>query len=145
MASQLIHQENCEMSEHVLTEVGAPRAPGMSRPQRRYSAKDRKRLLKLFESREVSQKQFARDQGIPISTLSYWVRRSARESAAAPVEVIEIPGRKLIAARNGRSIQQPSGDCVDIRLPNQLEVRVSAGTDAQWVAELLRGLLTCSV
>ena len=132
------------MSEHVLTEVGAPTARGTSRPQRKYSAKDRKRLLKLFESREVSQKQFARDQGIPISTLSYWVRRSVRESAAAPVEVVEISGRKLAAARNGQSIQLPLGDCVDIRLPNQLEVRVSAGTDVQWVAELLRGLLTCS-
>ena len=132
------------MTEHVLTEVGAPTARGASRPQRQYSAKDRKRLLRLFESREVSQKQFARDQGIPISTLSYWVRRFARESAAAPVEVVEIPGRKLVAVRSGRSIQRPSSDCVDIRLPNQLEVRVSAGTDAQWVAELLRGLLTCS-
>jgi transposase-like protein len=145
MALQLIHQENCEMSDHVLTEVGAATARGTSRPQRKYSAKDRKRLLRLFKSREVSQKQFARDQGIPISTLSYWVRRSAGESAAAPVEVVEIPGRKLVAARDGRSIQQPSGDCVDIRLPNQLELRVSAGTDAQWVAELLQGLLTCSV
>jgi transposase-like protein len=143
MAAQLIHQENCEMSEHVLTEMGAE-APGTGRAQRKYSIKDRRRLLRLFESREVSQKQFARDQGIPISTLSYWVRRSARESVAVPVEVVEIPGRKLVAARNGRSIQRPSSDCVDIRLPNQLEVRVSAGTDAQWVAELLRGLLTCS-
>jgi len=132
------------MNEHVLTEVDAPAARGASRPQRKYSAKDRKRLLRLFESREVSQKQFARDQGIPISTLSYWVRRFARESAAAPVEVVEIPGRKLVAARSGSSIQRPSSNCVDIRLPNQLEVRVSPGTDAQWVAELLRGLLTCS-
>lgn len=132
------------MSEHMLTEVGAPAARGTSRSQRRYSAKDRKRLLRLFESCGVSQKQFARDQGIPISTLSYWVRRSTRESAAAALEVVEIPGRKLAAAGNGRSIQQPSSDCVDIRLPNQLKVRVSAGTDAQWVAELLQGLLSCS-
>ena len=119
------------MSEHVLTEVGAPTARGTSRPQRKYSAKERKRLLKLFRSRDVSQKQFARDQGIPISTLSYWVRRSARESAAAPVEVVEIPGRKLVAARNGQSIPQPSTEGVDIWLPNGLELRVSAGTDAQ--------------
>ena len=132
------------MSEHVLTEVGTATTRGASRAQRKYSAKDRKRLLKLFESREVSQKQFARDQGIPISTLSYWVRRSARESSATPVEVVEIPGRKLVAANNGLSIQRPSSECVDIRLPNQPELRVLAGTDAQWVAGLLRGLLTCS-
>jgi len=58
--------------------------------------------------------------------------------------MIEIPGKKLVAARSGRSIQRPSSDCVEIRLPNQLEVRVSAGTDAQWVVELLQGLLSCS-
>ena len=101
-------------------------------------------MLRLFESRDVSQKQFARDQGIPVSTLSYWVRRSARESAAAPVAVVEIPGRKLVAARVGQSIQQSATECVDIRLPNQLEVRVSAGIDARWVTELMQGLLTCS-
>ena len=132
------------MSEYVLTEMGGPGGQESSRRQRKYSAKERKRLLRLFESREVSQKQFARDQGIAISTLSYWVRRSARESAATGVDVVEIPGRKLLAARNGQSIKRPYGDCVDIRLPNQLEVRVPAGTDALWVAELLRGLLTCS-
>jgi len=132
------------MREQAMTEIGAPGGQEPSRPQRKYSAKDRKRLLRLFESREVSQKQFVRDQGIPISTLSYWVRRSARESEAAPVGVVEIPARKLVAVRNGRSIRRPSSDCVDIRLPNQLKVRVSAGTDAQWIAELLRGLLTCS-
>jgi transposase-like protein len=135
MASQLIHQENCEMNEHVLTEADAPTARGTRRPQRKYSAKNRKRLLRLFESREVSQKQFARDQGIPISTLSYWVRRSARERAAARVEVVEVPGRKLVAARLGQSIPQPSTEGVDIRLPNRFELRVSAGTDAQWASD----------
>lgn len=132
------------MSEHLSMEMGAPTARGTNRPQRKYSAKDRKRLLRLFESRDVSQKQFARDEGIPISTLSYWVRRSARESAGAPVAVVEIPARKLGAAKLGRPIQAPASECVDIRLPNQLEVRVSAGIDARWVAELLQGLLTCS-
>ena len=52
------------MSEQVLGEMGGPGEQESSRPQRKYSAKDRKRLLRLFESREVSQKQFARDQGI---------------------------------------------------------------------------------
>lgn len=132
------------MSEHLSMEMGAPTARGTNRPQRKYNAKDRKRLLKLYEGRGGSQKQFAREQNIPISTMSYWVRRSARESAAAPVAVVEIPGRKLAAARVSQSIQQPATECVDIRLPNQLEVRVSAGIDARWVTELLQGLLTCS-
>jgi transposase-like protein len=132
------------MSEHVLTEVGAPGARGSSRAQRNYSAKDRKRLLKLYESRGGSQKQFAREQDIPISTLSYWVRRAVRGSAAAPMAVVEIPARKLRASTARPVLGTIPGGSVDIRLPNQLELRVSAGTDAQWVTELLRGLLTCS-
>ena len=133
------------MSEHLLTEEIAPAARSTGRPQRKYSIKDRKRLLKLYESRGGSQKQFAREQEIPISTLSYWVRRSAREHAAAPVAaVVEIPARKLSAATIRRTVEDPTAGSVDIRLPNQLELRVSAGTDARWVTELLRGLLTCS-
>ena len=132
------------MSEHLSIEMGAPTVRDTSRPQRKYSAKDRKRLLRLFESRDVSQKQFARDQGIPISTLSYWIRRSARESAAAQMAVVEIPARKLGVATARRTLEEPTARCVDIRLPNQLEVRVSAGTDARWVVELLQGMLTCS-
>jgi len=132
------------MSEHVLTEVGAPGDRESSRPQRKYSAKDRRRLLKLYEGRGGSQKQFAREQDIPISTLSYWVRRSARESAATQGAMVEIPTRKLGVARACPTLHGAAAGSVDIRLPNHLELRVSAGTDAQWVAELLRGLLTCS-
>jgi transposase-like protein len=144
MGSQLIHQENCEMSEHLLTEEIAPAVRSTGRAQRKYSIKDRKRLLKLYESRGGSQKQFAREQEIPISTLSYWVRRSAHESTAAPVSVVEIPVRKLRASAARPFLEEVASGCVEIRLPNQLELRVSAGTDARWVTELLRGLLTCS-
>jgi transposase-like protein len=144
MASQLIHQEHCEMSEHLLTGAIAPAVRSTGKPQRKYSIKDRKRLLKLYESRGGSQKQFAREQEIPISTLSYWVRRSARESTAAPVSVVEIPVRKLRASAARPILEEVASGCVEICLPNQLELRVSAGTDAQWVTELLRGLLTCS-
>jgi transposase-like protein len=132
------------MSEHVLTELGAAAARGTSRPQRKYSAKDRKRLLKLYESRGGSQKQFAREQDVPISTLSYWVRRSARERVTAPAAVVEIPASRLRAERARRTVEDAASRSVDIRLPNRLRLRVSAGTDTQWVTELLRGLLTCS-
>lgn len=132
------------MSEHLLTEEIAPAVRSTGRPQRKYSIKDRKRLLKLYESRGGSQKQFAREQQIPISTLSYWVRRLARESTVAPVSVVEIPVRKLRASVARPISAGVASGCVDIRLPNQLELRVSAGTDAEWVIGLLRGLLTCS-
>jgi transposase-like protein len=112
------------------------------RPQRNYPAQERKRLLRLFERSGLSAKRFCQDRGIPVSTLSYWVRksRSKVESGA----VVEIPAD----AMNGVSLDERPGESglgmVEIRLPNQMELRISAGSDTRWVTELLRGLLTCS-
>jgi len=132
------------MSEHSMPEMGAPAGRGAGRPQRKYSVNDRKRLLKRYESSGVSQKQFAREQQIPISTLLYWVRRAGRESAAAARgALIEIPSKTLKTASAGKPIEAVA-EGVDIRLPNGLELRVTAGTTASWVVELLQGLLTCS-
>jgi transposase-like protein len=145
MAAQLIQPGDCEMSEPSMPERDLLAAGSAGRPQRKYSAKDRKRLLRRYERSGVSQKQFAREQSVPISTLSYWVRRSRRESEVdAPAAVVEIAPRRLRAASAGKSIDAAVAEGVEIRLPNQLELRVLSGTDAQWVVELLRGLLTCS-
>lgn len=51
------------MSEHVLTEMSALEERGSDRPQRKYNQRDRKRLLKLYERRGGSKRQFAREQG----------------------------------------------------------------------------------
>jgi len=49
---------------------------------------------------------------------------------------------------NGVSLDERTGEpgpgMVEIRLPNQMELRISAGSDTRWITELLRGLLTCS-
>lgn len=134
------------MSEHSIAEMSSAAARvAVSRPQRKYSVKDRKRLLRHYERSGVSQKQFAREQDIPISTLSYWVRRTRRESeSGAQATVVEIAPRRLRAASASKRIESAVAERVDIRLPNQLELRVPTGTDADWVVELLRGLLTCS-
>jgi hypothetical protein len=90
----------------------------------------------------LSAKRFCQNRGIPVSTLSYWVRKSRRK--ASDGAVVEIP----VGAVNGVSLDErtaePGPGVVEIRLPNQMELRVSAGADTAWITELLRGLLTCS-
>jgi transposase-like protein len=112
------------------------------RPQRNYPAQERKRLLRLFEHSGLSAKRFCEDRGIPVSTLSYWVRKSPRK--AGDGAVVEIPAGAMQGSTLDERIRERGPDSIEIRLPNQMELRISAGADTKWVTELLRGLLTCS-
>jgi transposase-like protein len=107
----------------------------LGRPQRNYPAQERRRLLRLFERSGLSAKRFCQDRGIPVSTLSYWVRKAHGQTSDGAV--VEIS-----AGADERRRESGPGS-VEIRLPNQMELRISAGADARWVTELLQGLLTC--
>jgi transposase-like protein len=112
------------------------------RPQRIYPAQERKRLLRLFEHSGLSAKRFCEGRGIPVSTLSYWVRKAHRKTSDGAV--VEIPAGAVHAAAADERICEAGPGSVEIRLPNQMELRISAGADTRWVTELLQGLLTCS-
>ena len=61
------------MNVESMKEMGSPEEMRPGRPQRNYPARERKRLLGLFEHSGLSAKRFCEDRGIPVSTLSYWV------------------------------------------------------------------------
>ena len=130
------------MNVESMKEMGPPEEMRPARPQRNYPAQERKRLLRLFEHSGQSAKQFCHDRGIPVSTLSYWVRKSRRK--AGDGTVVEIPAVAMHGVRLDERIREREPGSVEIRLANQMELRVSAGADTRWVTELLRGLLTCS-
>ena len=130
------------MNVESMKEMGSPEEMRPGRPQRNYPAQERKRLLRLFEHSGLSAKKFCEDQGIPASTLSYWVRKSGRK--ASDGAVVEIPADAVHGSTLDERIREPGSGSVEIRLPNQMELRISAGTDTKWVTQLLRGLLTCS-
>jgi transposase-like protein len=130
------------MNVESMKEMGSPEEAPPGRSQRNYPAQERKRLLRLFEHSGLSAKQFCQDRGIPISTLSYWVRKSRRK--AGDGAVVEIPASAVPEATLDEHIREPGPGSVEIRLPNQMKLKISAGADTRWVTELLRGLLTCS-
>jgi transposase-like protein len=130
------------MNVESMKENGSPEEMRPGRPQRNYPAEERKRLLKLFEHSGLSAKRFCRDWGIPVSTLSYWVRKSRHKGSDGTM--VEIPADAMHGATLDERAGEPGPGAVEIRLPNQMELRISAGADTRWVTELLRGLLTCS-
>ena len=130
------------MNVESMKEMGPPEEMRTGRPQRNYPAQERKRLLRLFEHSGLSAKRFCEDRGIPVSTLSYWVRKSRRK--ASDGAVVEIPVGAMPGVTLDERTGEPGPGSVEIRLPNQMELRISAGADTKWVTQLLRDLLTCS-
>jgi len=112
---------------------------------RKRSAAERERLLALFGRSALSQKRFCRENQLPLSTLTYWLRQ-ARQRPPQALEgvLVEVPW----SAGSSRYVPEDGGharNSVDIRLPNRVELKVSVGTDPGWLRELLQRLLTCSV
>lgn len=121
--------------------------PQLRKPRvlRKRTAEERARLLALFERSGQTHKQFCREHAVALSTLTFWLRQ-ARQSAQghSAAVLVELPGRSVATLDSSRGTALLSLGSADIRLPNRVELSVSAGTDSAWVGQLLRELLTCS-
>jgi len=111
------------------------------RTLRKRSVEEQQRLLALFEHGGQSLKQFCRENDVALSSLTYWrsrVRRSVPERLEGAL--VEVPPTMVRPAPlRGAAPSLPG--TVEIRLPNRVELSVSAES---WVRELLREVLTCS-
>jgi transposase-like protein len=103
------------MNIESMKEMESPAEKHPGRPQRNYPARERKRLLRLFEHSGLSAKRFCQDPGIPVSTLAYWVRKSRGKVGSGTV--VEVSAD----AMNGVSLDERTGEpgpgTVEIRLP----------------------------
>ena len=91
------------------------------------------RIAEQFEQSGLTQKQFAQQQGLPLSTVQSWIHRRRRQASRSPVpvrllavEVSSVP----VADRGGLEIVTPRG----------VRLRVPAGTDVDYVAGLVAAL-----
>lgn len=95
-----------------------------------FRGRDRiKQLLEAYDASGLSQKEFCRQQGICLSTFTYWRKTRRKDVAGTPKgfhPVRVVPG----------AVTQSTV----VRLPCGIEVVLSAGSSAQDVAELI-GLL----
>jgi transposase-like protein len=111
---------------------------------RKRNAEERARLLALFERSGQTHKQFCREHEVALSTMTFWLRQARQSARSRSAGVlVEVPG-SAAALDSPRGVARVSLGSVDIRLPNRVELSVSAGTDSAWVSQLLRELLTCS-
>jgi transposase-like protein len=142
MTAQFTPRGICAMKSHPRDSQLFPE-PRKPRVLRKRSAEERERLLALFERSGQSPKRFCREHEVALSTMTFW-RRQARQSARSPLAgvLVEVPA-SMASADSPRRVAPRSPGSVDIRLPNRVELSVSAGTDSAWVSRLLRELLTC--
>ena len=129
----------------VASDVRLISRPRRSRAVCKRSAEEQQKLLGLLERSGQSQKQFCREHGVALSSLTFWLRRArqkARDSSAAGA-LVEVPS--IVAGRAPlREAVRFTPRSVEVRLPNRLELDVEVGSDCAWVGQLLRELLTCS-
>jgi transposase-like protein len=96
--------------------------------RRRWTSKQRQRLLARFHENQLTQRDFANRHGVGLSTLSKWLRVES-ETPAPPVKFQEV-----------RLPNTPSRYAVEVVSPQGWIVRLQNGSDVKSLPELLREL-----
>ena len=96
--------------------------------RRRWTAKQRQRLLARFHQSQSTQHDFATQHGVGLSTLSKWLRLE-RDDLPAKVKFQEV-----------RLPSPASRWPVEVVSPQGWIVRLQNGSDAQMLPQLLRAL-----
>jgi transposase-like protein len=96
--------------------------------RRRWTSKQRQRLLALFHKNEIKQRDFAIQHGVGLSTLSKWLRLE-RDAVPARIKFQEV-----------RLPSPASRWPVEVVSPQGWIVRLQNSSDVQQLPSLLRAL-----
>jgi transposase-like protein len=96
--------------------------------RRRWTAKQRQRLLARFHQSQLTQRDFATRHGVGLSTLSKWLRVE-NEVASPPVKFQEVTLPNM-----------PMRYAVEVVSPQGWLVRLQNGSDMQQLSALLQAL-----
>jgi transposase-like protein len=104
-----------------------------------WSAEERVDWVRMFDKSGKGVSEFCRENDLPEATLALW--RKQLRGPAIPAEespFVEVPSAKLSGAV---AADEPIPSvAITVRLPGALSLEVAAGTDAGWLAEVLRAL-----
>jgi hypothetical protein len=105
-----------------------------------WSAEERMDWVKMFEASGKPMSEFCRENGLAEATLSLW-RKLMRvpDSAGEPSALVQIPATQ-IKSPAAPPAMMPDGAALKLRLPCGIELDVAVGTDAQWLAGVVRAL-----
>ena len=110
------------------------------RSRRRFTARDRKRLVSLYERSGQKAVEFCRENDISTSSLWRWLARARepdREKGNA-AGLVEIPMLSL-RAPDAHAV------AVTMQLADGARLQIVAGTDTAWLGALVRALTPGSV
>ena len=96
--------------------------------KRRRSAEEKERLMGEYRASGKTQKQFCEDKGVPLATLTLWLRKGRKEARAPRLIEVKMPSAD-------------SGMPVEVLLPEAgVVVKIAAGAPVTWVGQLIRAL-----
>lgn len=101
---------------------------------KRLTQAQREQILRDYHRSELSQREFAAQTGIGLSTLQIWLRSAASRTSAATTKFIEVPN--LVSSVPAVSIYR-------VHLPGGMQVEVNSGFepgDLTTLLQVLRGL-----
>ena len=113
----------------------APDAKPETQRRRRFTARDRKRLLRLYRHSRQSAADFGRENDVCPSSLWRWLARERRggPEASSVGELVEIPVAALRAPER-------AGTAVSVQITGVARLEVAVGTDPEWLGALVRAL-----
>ena len=114
--------------------------PTKRQPRRRFTARERKRLMRLYERSGQGAVDFCRDNGLCASSLWRWRagERRAGRTAGSGGELVEIP---MLALR----APEAAAVAVRMQIAGGARLEVAVGTDPAWIGALVRALTPASV
>jgi hypothetical protein len=92
------------------------------------------RIAEQFEHSGLTQKQFAQQQGLPLSTVQSWIYRRRRQSAAS-----HAPSVGLLPVTMGPPVESSAGK-VEVLTASGVRVSFAMGTEVTYVAQLVAAL-----
>jgi transposase-like protein len=112
-----------------------PDAKPETQRRRRFTARDRKRLLRLYRQSRQSAADFGRENDVCPSSLWRWLARERRSGleASSGGELVEIPVAALRAP-------EATGAAVSMQITGVARLEVAVGTDPEWLGALVRAL-----
>jgi transposase-like protein len=103
-----------------------------SRVRKRLTPAQRDRILSDYRGSQLSQSEFARQVGIGVSTLQFWLKKAAASSASAPGPgFVEVPNPLA---------QAPGAVAYRLRLAGGMDLEIASGFRAEELLSLLRAL-----
>ena len=93
------------------------------------------RIAEQFEHSGLTQKQFAQQQGLPLSTVQSWIYRRRRQASAPSV-----PPVRLLPVEVAAHAESSTGKVEVLTARGGVRVSFAMGTDVSYVAQLVAAL-----